>query len=119
MSNPTTPKLAVLNGVNVNDASIYKMTKTVLADDHTHELDLEGAASLTRFYVLASHPAAIEIGAKVRDGNKTNTTNEPVYVTTKRPSLSYNQVLGDLIDPHFYFDQYKLPPSPITRRLRH
>jgi TonB-dependent receptor len=117
MSNPMTPKFPVLNGVNIYDPSIYKLTKTVLADDHTSELDLEGAASLARSYVAGLHPGSFEIGGKVRSGDKSNTTNEPVYVATGSPVLQYSQVLGNVTDPNFYFSQYKLPPLSDYKKI--
>jgi TonB-dependent receptor len=110
-SNPLTPKFPVLNGININDASLYSFTKTILADDHVRELDLEGAISLARHYFAGSHFGSFEVGAKIRNGHKTNRTFEPVYTATGTPVLNYSQVLGNAPkDPGFYFGQYTLPP---------
>jgi len=110
-SNPFTPKFPVLNGININDPALYTFTKTVLADDHVRAIDLEGSVSLARQYLFGSHFGTFEVGGKVRNGNKKNQTNEPVYVATGVPALSYDQVLGNAPkDPNFYFGNYTLPP---------
>jgi TonB-dependent receptor len=110
-SNPFTPRFPVVNGVNINDPTLYTFTKTVLADDHVRALDLEGSVSLARQYLFGSHFGTFEVGAKVRNGNKKNQTNEPVYVATGTPALSYDQVLGNAPkDPNFYFGNFSLPP---------
>jgi TonB-dependent receptor len=110
-TNPLAPKFPVLNGININDPSLYTFTKTILADDHVRELDLEGAISLARQYVAGSHFGSFEVGAKIRNGHKTNNTFEPVYTATGTPVLGYTQVLGNAPrDPGFYSGNYTLPP---------
>ncbi|HKV82338.1 MAG TPA: TonB-dependent receptor [Candidatus Sulfotelmatobacter sp.] len=111
-SNPTTPKFPVLNGININDPTIYTMYKTIGAVDPVRELDLEGAVSLARHYSTGSHFGSFEVGAKVRNGDKTNKTYEPVSKPSAGgPALLYSQVLGNAPkDPNFYFGQYTLPP---------
>jgi TonB-dependent receptor len=112
-SNPYAPKFPVLNptDININDPASYTFTKTILADDHVRALDLEGSISLARHYHSGSHFGSFEVGANVRNSNKKNKTNEPVYVATGTPALSYSQVLGNAPkDPHFFFSNYTLPP---------
>jgi TonB-dependent receptor len=110
-TNPIAPTFPVLNGININDPSLYTFSKTILADDHVRELDLEGAISLVRQYVAGSHFASFEVGAKIRNGHKTNRTFEPVYTATGTPALQYTQVLGNApTDPGFYSGRYTLPP---------
>jgi TonB-dependent receptor len=110
-SNPLAPKFPVLNGIDINDPTNYTFTKTVLADDHVRALDLEGSVSLARHYLFGSHFGSFEVGAKVRNSNKRNQTNEPVYVATGTPTLLYSQVLGNAPkDPNFYSGNYSLPP---------
>ena len=110
-SNPLAPKFPVLNGIDINDPTGYTFTKTVLADDHVRALDLEGSVSLARHYLLGSHFGSFEFGGEVRNSNKRNQTNEPVYVATKDPPLLYSQVLGNAPkDPDFYSGNYALPP---------
>ncbi len=110
-SNPLAPKFPVVNGIDINDPTLYTFTKTVLADDHVRALDLEGSISLARHYLFGSHFGSFEVGAKVRNGNKRNQTNEPVYVATGMPALQYSQVLGNAPkDPDFYSGNYSLPP---------
>ncbi len=116
-SNPTTPKFPVLNEVDINDPTIYKLTKTILADDHVRELDLEGSVSLARHYVFGSHFGSFEVGAKIRSGDKSNSTYEPVYLATKNPVLQYSQVLGSVTDPNFYFGQYTLLPLSDYKKI--
>ena len=109
-SNPLAPKFPVMNGININDPTNYTFTKTVLADDHVRALDLEGSVSLARHYLLGSHFGSFEVGGKVRNSNKRNQTNEPVFVATGTPTLQYSQVLGDAPkDPNFYSGNYSLP----------
>lgn len=111
LTNPFTPKFPVMNGVNIDDPTLYTFTKTVLADDHVRALDLEGSVSLARHYLFGKHFGSFEVGGKARNGNKKNQTNEPVYVATGTPALSYNQVLGNAPkDLNFYFGNYMLPP---------
>jgi TonB-dependent receptor len=108
---PSTPKFPVLNGININDPTSYTLTKTIGAVDPVRELDLEGNVSLARHYIAGSHFGSIEAGLKIRSGDKTNKTYEPVSVATGSPALLYGQVLGDAPkDPNFYFGQYALPP---------
>jgi TonB-dependent receptor len=110
-TNPTTPKFPVLNGVNINDPTAYTLTKTIGAVDPVRELDLEGSVSWARHYIAGSHFGSFEAGLKIRSGDKTNKTYEPVYVATGSPALLYSQVLGNAPkDPNFYFGQYSLPP---------
>lgn len=110
-STPSTPKFPVLNGINIYDPSIYTFTKTVGAIDPVRELDLEGSASLARHYLIGSHFGSFQFGGKVRNGDKTNKTYEPVLVATGSPTLLYSQVLGNgPKDSNYYFGQYKLPP---------
>ncbi|MEQ1472221.1 MAG: TonB-dependent receptor, partial [Candidatus Acidiferrum sp.] len=110
-SKPLTPKFPVLNGIDINDPTGYTFTKTVLADDHVRALDLEGSVSVARHYLVGSHFGSFEVGGKVRNSNKRNQTNEPVYVATGSPALQYSQVLGDAPkDPDFYSGNYSLPP---------
>ena len=118
MSNQRAPQFPVLNGVNIYDPSIYSMTKTQLANDHTRELDLEGAASLTRYYVRGSHSGLFEFGGKIRSGDKKNITDEPVLVATGDSRLQYSDVLGNLKDPNFYFGEYKLPPLSDYKKIK-
>jgi TonB-dependent receptor len=110
-SNPTTPKFPVLNGININDPTAYTLTKTIGAVDPVRELDLEGALDWTHHYSVGSHFGAFQAGLKIRNGDKTNKTYEPVEVATGSPALLYSQVLGSAPkDPNFYFGQYALPP---------
>ncbi len=110
-TNPTTPKFPVLNGININDPPAYTLTKTVGAVDPVRELDLEGAVDFTHHYAMGSHFGALEAGIKIRSGDKTNKTYEPVERATGSPILPYSQVLGSAPkDPNFYFGQYSLPP---------
>ena len=108
---PSTPKFPVLNGININDPTAYTLTKTIGAVDPVRELDLEGSVSFARHYTVGSHFGSFEAGFKIRSGDKTNKTYEPVYVATGSPALLYSQVLGSAPrDPNFYFGQYSLPP---------
>jgi TonB-dependent receptor len=107
---PSTPKFPVLNGININDPTAYTLTKTIGAVDPVRELDLEGSVSLARHYIAGSHFGAFEAGLKIRSGDKTNKTYEPVSTVTGSPALLYSQVLGNAPkDPNFYFGQYALP----------
>jgi TonB-dependent receptor len=107
----STPKFPVLNGININDPTAYTLTKTIGAVDPVRELDLEGSLSLASHYIAGSHFGSFEAGLKIRSGNKTNKTYEPVFVATGSPALLYSQVLGNAPkDPNFYFGQYALPP---------
>jgi TonB-dependent receptor len=110
-TNPTTPKFPVLNGININDPTAYTLTKTIGAVDPVRELDLEGAVDLAHHYAVGSHFGSFEAGLKIRSGDKTNKTYEPVEVATGSPTLLYSQVLGSAPkDSNFYFGQYSLPP---------
>jgi TonB-dependent receptor len=117
---PSTPKFPVLNAININDPSLYTLTKTIGAVDPVRELDFEGSLALARHYLMGSHVGSFEVGGKVRNGDKTNKTYEPVYVATGNPALPYSQVLGDgPKDPNYYFGQYTLPPlSDYNKILR-
>jgi len=108
---PSTPKFPVLNGININDPTQYTLTKTIGAVDPVRELDLEGNVDWARHYISGSHFGSFEAGFKIRNGDKTNKTYEPVSVATGSPTLLYSQVLGNAPkDPNFYFGQYTLPP---------
>lgn len=110
-TNPSTPKFPVVNGININDPTLYTFNHIVGAVDPVRELDLEGSASFARHYLFGSHSGSFEVGAKIRNGDKTNVTYEPVNVATGSPALPYTQVLGSApTDPNFYFGQYSLPP---------
>jgi TonB-dependent receptor len=110
-TNPTTPKFPVLNGINIYDPTAYTLSKTIGAVDPVRELDLEGTVSLAHHYTAGSHFGAFEVGLKIRNGDKTNKTYEPVSVATGSPELLYSQVVGSAPkDPNFYFGQYSLPP---------
>ncbi len=107
----STPRFPVLNGININDPAAYTLTKTIGAVDPVRELDLEGEVSLARHYVAGAHFGSFEAGFKIRSGDKTNKTYEPVSLATGSPTLLYSQVLGHAPkDPNFYFGQYALPP---------
>lgn len=113
LSQPLIPKFPVVNdpGFSVNDPAAYHLTKTIGAVDPVRELDLEGSISLAHHYLRGSHFGSFEVGGKIRSGDKTNKTYEPVYVATGNPVLLYNQVLGNAPrDPNFYFGNYTLPP---------
>jgi TonB-dependent receptor len=111
-SNPLIPKFPVLSSTfNIDDPTAYTFNQIILADDHVRELDLEGSISLARHYVAGSHFGSFEVGAKIRNAHKTNSTYEPVYTATGTPGLLYSQVLGNAPkDPNFYFGNYSLPP---------
>jgi TonB-dependent receptor len=110
-SNPTTPKFPVLNGININDPTLYTFNHIIGAIDPVRELDLEGSLSLARQYLFGTHSGSFEVGTKIRNGDKTNKTYEPVFNATGSPALPYTQVLGgEPTDPNFYFGQYTLPP---------
>jgi TonB-dependent receptor len=110
-SHPTTPKFPVLNGININDPSLYTFNHRVGAVDPVRELDLEGSLSLAHQYLFGSHFGSFEAGTKIRNGDKKNVTYEPVYDATGTPALPYTQVLGNApTDSNFYFKQYSLPP---------
>jgi len=112
-TNPYTPKFPVTAppGFNINDPTAYTLTKTIGAVDPVRELDLEGFVSLAHHYIAGSHFGSFEVGLKIRSGDKTNKTYEPVSVATGGPTLLYSQVLGNAPkDPNFYFGQYSLPP---------
>jgi TonB-dependent receptor len=108
---PSTPKFPVLNGININDPTAYTLTRTIGAVDPVRELDFEGSVSLAHHYIAGSHFGSFEVGLKIRSGDKTNKTYEPVSVAAGTPALLYSQVLGNAPkDPNFYFGQYALPP---------
>lgn len=112
-TNPLAPKFPVLNptDININDPADYTFFKTVLANDHVRDHDLEGSVSLARHYLLGSRFGSFEVGGKIRDSNKKNNTFEPVYVATGTPELQYSDVLGNAPkDPNFYSGNYVLPP---------
>jgi TonB-dependent receptor len=117
-TNPLIPKYSVLNGVNLNDPTAYHMTKTVGAVDPVRELDLEGSVSLAHHYLKGSHFGSFDVGAKIRSGDKTNKTYEPVYKATGSQQLLYSQVLGDAPrDPNFYFGNYSFPPLSDYKKI--
>ena len=110
-TNPLAPKFPVLNGININDPALYTFFKTILADDHVRDHDLEGSVSLARHYLLGSRFGSFEVGGKIRNSNKRNNTFEPVYIPTGTPVLQYSDVLGNAPkDPNFYSGNYTLPP---------
>jgi TonB-dependent receptor len=110
-TNPTTPKFPVLNGININDPTLYTFNHIIGAVDPVRELDLEGSVSFARHYLFGSHSGFFEVGTKIRNGDKKNVTYEPVFDATGSPALAYTQVLGDAPkDPNFYFGKYSLPP---------
>jgi TonB-dependent receptor len=110
-TDPLTPKFPVLNGININDPTLYTFDHIIGAIDPVRELDLEGSVSLARQYLFGTHSGSFEVGTKIRNGDKTNKTYEPVYNATGNPALPYTQVLGnEPTDPNFYFGQYNLPP---------
>ena len=113
LSQPLIPRFPVVNdpGFSVNDPTAYHFTKTIGAVDPVRELDFEGSISLAHHYLMGSHFGSFEVGGKIRSGDKTNKTYEPVYVATASPVLLYSQVLGNAPrDPNFYFGNYALPP---------
>jgi TonB-dependent receptor len=110
-SDPLTPKFPVLNGININDPTLYTFFKTILADDHVRDHDLEGSISLERHYLAGSRFGSFEFGAKIRNSSKMNNTFEPVYTPSGTQVLQYSDVLGNAPkDPNFYFGNYSLPP---------
>jgi TonB-dependent receptor len=109
-SDPLIPTFPVLNGININDPTLYKFNRIVGADDHARETDLEASLSLARHYLFGTHFGSFEVGAKFRNSDKTSHFWEPIDRATNSPVLPYTQVLGTLTDPNFYFGQYALPP---------
>ena len=110
-TDPHTPRFSVLSGGNINDPTAYHLTKSIGAVDPVRELDLEGSVSLAHHYLKGSHFGSFDVGAKIRSGDKTNKTYEPVYLATGSPELLYSQALGNAPrDPNFYFGNYTLPP---------
>jgi TonB-dependent receptor len=111
VTNQIIPKFPVLNGINIDDPAQYTFFKTILADDHVRDHDLEGSVSLARHYVSGSRSGSFEFGAKISNSSKMNSTFEPVYTPTGSPVLQYSSVLGNAPkDPNFYFGNYTLPP---------
>ncbi|HEV7514368.1 MAG TPA: TonB-dependent receptor plug domain-containing protein, partial [Candidatus Acidoferrum sp.] len=115
---PLTPKFPVLNGININDPTGYTFAKIIGAVDPVRELDFEGSANLARHYQVGSRFGSFQVGAKIRSGDKTNVTYEPVFTATGDPALQYSQVLGNgPRDPNFYFGQYSLPPLSDYKKI--
>jgi TonB-dependent receptor len=110
-ADPYTPRYTVLSGGNINDPAAYQLTKTIGAIDPVRELDYEGSVSLAHHYLKGSHFGSFDVGAKIRSGDKTNKTYEPVNLATGSPLVLYSQVRGNAPrDPNFYFGNYTLPP---------
>jgi TonB-dependent receptor len=110
-SDPFRPRFPVLNGVNIFNPATYTLaTWQAPADDPTAQRNIQGALSITRPYASSSRTGAFEVGAKVRDANKTRTVTDQYFNATGLPALTVAGALGPLSDPGYYFGSYQVGP---------
>jgi TonB-dependent receptor len=111
LSNPYRPKFPVQNGINIYDPSLYTMSQVeVIKAQHSEQLNLQGGASVGRSYRVGSHNGTFEAGFKVRNGHKTQFTNDAYYNVADGVSLPMSQFLGNMTDPNYYGGSYKMGP---------
>jgi TonB-dependent receptor len=110
-SDPLRPRFNVLNGVNILDTRAYTLGAwQAPATDPTAQRNLAAAVTASRPYRTGSDLGELELGAKVRDGNKTRSVTDQYYAATGSPALTIADVMGSVTDPGYYFGSYNVGP---------
>lgn len=117
-SNPHTPKLLPLNGVNIYDPTTYTLNNVRQLNTPSSERDFTGSIRLTHHYSIGTHFGEIEGGFKVRDAQKDQSDSEAYYYYTgdqAPPTMS--QFLGTFTDPNYYMGVYKYGPMAEWKKV--
>ena len=94
-SDPHLPQLAVANGVNVYDPSLFSATSLQTADDRARQRDLSGALNITRPYAAGSRTGSLQAGFKIRDADKSQEANDQTFAMS---GLTMNSVIGHVLE---------------------
>jgi len=118
LSDPYRPTFPVLNGVNIYNPSSYTLaTWQAPADDPTSQRNLQGAVNVTRSYTDKTATGLLELGAKIRDANKTRLVTDQYFTATGAPVLTAANILGGPTDPNYYFGSYQVGPLTDYNKL--
>jgi TonB-dependent receptor len=107
-SDPYRPKLTPQDGTNVYDPSSYLITRTVLPNYRTSELDYQGNVSLARRYTAGPFFGTFETGFLIRDAHKNQYENDQFFDATGNYAM--NQVLSNVTNPGYYDKSFTYGP---------
>ena len=115
-TDPFTPKLPVLNGVNIYDPSSYNLAEIDPSYTNTFERDVVGAISAAKNYSIGSHFSTIEVGFKGWDARKSQVDFEQSFFATPTDILM-SSFLSSFRDPNYYFGRYQFGPATEYRKI--
>jgi TonB-dependent receptor len=111
LSDPYRPKLPVLNGVNIYDQTSYTLSSwQAPADDPTVQRNLQGALTIGQPFARGRTSGLFEVGAKIRDADKTRSVSDQYYVGTGAPAVTAASIAGGPVDPNYYSGAYQIGP---------
>jgi len=110
-TNPFIPKFPVLNGVNINDPTLYSVASFSFTHLPNFDRDIEGAVSLSKQYSKNSHYGTFEVGLKYYDSHPTElyNFNGAVPAPGTAPVL-ISSFLSTYTNHNYYFGDYQLGP---------
>lgn len=130
-SNPLTPKLNVMNGVNIFDPTKYFFQNQQVQNFYSPEVDLGFGASLSTPYTFAGHASTFEFGGRFRNEHKFVNQDTRFYyqnqvtfdakgnaVYVESPALAMSNFLNDFSDPNYYGGSYKFGPAVEFEKVR-
>ena len=100
-TDPYRPKLSPIDGTNIYDPSTYSVTKTLIPNYNTTELDFEGTASIARTFAVGSHYSTFEMGFEGRDAHKRQNESDQEWDANGSP-FTMSQVLSPSTNPNYY-----------------
>jgi TonB-dependent receptor len=110
-ADPYRPKLAPTDGTNIYDPAAYTITKTVLPNYRSTELDFQGTVSLVRSYTIGTHYSTFEMGFEGRNAHKKQNENDQNFNAVN--SYTMSQVISSSTNPTYY-DKYFGGYGPLT-----
>lgn len=109
-SNPYFPSFIPINGVDVQDPTLYSLSDFRIANERTAAHDVNGDANVSFAHRLAGEDGELKVGVRLRDEHKDDSNHDLFLTATGAPALTLDQVLDPLSDPGYYHHRYQLGP---------
>lgn len=94
------PHLFDAGGANIFDLSQYQLNSFDVGRNYSPQLNLEGAATLSKNYNWAGHFGTLEFGGKFRNAHKFESALDPVYNANN--TVLASSLVGSFNNPSYY-----------------
>jgi TonB-dependent receptor len=118
VKDPYRPIIYPQNGVNIYDPKQYFLQGLDWDTSRSAQLNLQGAADLSKSYRWNNAYGTFAFGAKVRNAHKFNEPNDIFYNANDQASIPLSMFPISMTDPNYYDKSYSLGPLPDFSALK-